>query len=545
MRALLSHSHAIPSGNPRVQLVLLTLACLFAVTLPRADCSSPTLLAVGHSVRNSQILGDLRAHLDFGVLAFDGSKKQRKSTDDDGDASSDVIATMYDLTGEPFECAYVDDDGSSHSTTSRDRRRVVPVSKVTVESVTAVLDAVKDDCQVIKRGYWSYEWCHNKHVRQFHVDGGEVTADWSLGVFTNASLSTSPVDAAARRAGSGIGADDVSSTSPGVHISSVSSSLPNSDTNAGGKLGSSSSSGAEQTRQKRQGGKHGGKNQHRPTYLRQSFDGGQHCDETKGPRRTEARLFCCPSAETKGVTGAPISSHPSTVNFLEVEEVAVCEYVITLCSPMLCEAGLYMAEPLDAWEALRPLSGMCLFFHMEWWSYEFCFEQKMRQFHTSTNKVGKQENGLPSAQSVTDDFLLGKFDALATPEQLRDEVIADFVLDPGATTPLFRDEGPEPAIVQVYAGGSPCELSGQQRQTYVRYVCRPNDKASRILSIDEAATCRYNVVVNTPFLCKHSLFQKKQPQAETVRCRSVRDIDDEKIAAMEAETAAAGSIVDE
>ena len=34
------------------------------------------------------------------------------------------------------------------------------------------------------QGWWTYEWCHQSHVRQFHRDAdGTVTSDWSLGQF--------------------------------------------------------------------------------------------------------------------------------------------------------------------------------------------------------------------------------------------------------------------------------------------------------------------------------------------------------------------------
>ena len=39
-------------------------------------------------------------------------------------------------------------------------------------------------CLVANTGWWSYEWCHLRHVRQFHVEpDGKITADWSLGSF--------------------------------------------------------------------------------------------------------------------------------------------------------------------------------------------------------------------------------------------------------------------------------------------------------------------------------------------------------------------------
>ena len=41
-----------------------------------------------------------------------------------------------------------------------------------------------DVCLIVNRGWWTYEWCHLRHVRQFHVEpDGQQTSIWSMGTF--------------------------------------------------------------------------------------------------------------------------------------------------------------------------------------------------------------------------------------------------------------------------------------------------------------------------------------------------------------------------
>lgn len=46
-------------------------------------------------------------------------------------------------------------------------------------------------CLVANLGWWSYEWCHLRHVRQFHLDPttGREEVSWSLGNFRSARRS--------------------------------------------------------------------------------------------------------------------------------------------------------------------------------------------------------------------------------------------------------------------------------------------------------------------------------------------------------------------
>jgi len=46
------------------------------------------------------------------------------------------------------------------------------------------LKALEGKCTVSKKGWWTYQWCHRKEIRQYHSEAdGKRSSDWSLGRF--------------------------------------------------------------------------------------------------------------------------------------------------------------------------------------------------------------------------------------------------------------------------------------------------------------------------------------------------------------------------
>lgn len=46
-----------------------------------------------------------------------------------------------------------------------------------------LIEAIKDKCLYRHEGWWSYEFCHQKHVRQLHLEDDKATQEFVLGVF--------------------------------------------------------------------------------------------------------------------------------------------------------------------------------------------------------------------------------------------------------------------------------------------------------------------------------------------------------------------------
>lgn len=101
---------------------------------------------------------------------------------------------------------------------------------------------------------------------------------------------------------------------------------------------------------------------------------------------------------------------------------------------------------------LSRLNGMCIRKTIEYWKYEICFEQEIKQVHSSTQNI------------------LGRFSGLSGPFQLYNE-------------------------------GSACsEKSKAHRKTRVEFQC---DRQLRIRSVEEepSIACSYVMIVGTPIVC--------------------------------------------
>jgi hypothetical protein len=129
-------------------------------------------------------------------------------------------------------------------------------------------------------GWWAYEICHNKHVRQFHEDPEKKTPSvhYMLGL----------ANAATTNDGSAADGND--------GIDSVSHATEDDD--AGGV----DASGVR--------------------YWSQWYGGGTVCDLTGQPRRTEVRYVCEPNK-------------PEHV--ADVRETATCQYQALVATPRLCK----------------------------------------------------------------------------------------------------------------------------------------------------------------------------------------------------------------
>jgi len=170
-----------------------------------------------------------------------------------------------------------------------------------MDHLDRILKRLKGLCQAVSRGYWTYEWCFRKQVRQFHLeplpknyvpDKGKKDSvlevnkikylrspDWSLGGY----ILEKEIPA------------------------SVKWDKPE------GNL----------------------------VYVSNYFVDGQHCDETGSGRHTEVRLMCCQrdqkvAAETHS-SGNNLPKEWQRVSVRNIEETATCRYLIEVCVAALCD----------------------------------------------------------------------------------------------------------------------------------------------------------------------------------------------------------------
>jgi len=112
-------------------------------------------------------------------------------------------------------------------------------------------------------GWWQYEWCVGRHVRQFHADPatGKADPDWSLGTYdpsAQADRIVPPPQPTALAPG-GVGSPEAAAAAAAAAADGP-----------------------------------------RLYYSSQFYRGGQRCDENGKRRATEVQLYCCPRHRDKG-----------------------------------------------------------------------------------------------------------------------------------------------------------------------------------------------------------------------------------------------------
>ncbi|XP_076929519.1 protein OS-9 homolog [Bidens hawaiensis] len=149
-------------------------------------------------------------------------------------------------------------------------------------------------------------------------------------------------------------------------------------------------------------------------------------------------------------------------------------------------------------ELLDVLKDQCLLRQEGWWSYEFCYNRRLRQIHV------EEDN------KVVQEFILGEFDAEATAAYNRNLSNISTLKDPRSKDASQRYHAHK------YTNGTTCDLTNEPRETEVRFVC--SEPRAMISSITELSTCKYALTIQIPTLCKHPLFQEERPVWYTINC---------------------------
>lgn len=160
-------------------------------------------------------------------------------------------------------------------------------------------------------------------------------------------------------------------------------------------------------------------------------------------------------------------------------------------------------------ELLEVLKGPCFVRQEGWWSYEFCYQKKLRQLHLEDDKVVQE-------------FVLGEYDPEATAAYNENLSDISTLKDPRSKDASQRYHAHQ------YTNGTTCDLTNKPRETEVRFVC--SEPRAMISSITEISTCKYALTVQCPSLCKHPLFQEERPVWHTIDCNELpRDYVDAKV----------------
>ncbi|KAI8882396.1 hypothetical protein K501DRAFT_334047 [Backusella circina FSU 941] len=116
-----------------------------------------------------------------------------------------------------------------------------------------------------------------------------------------------------------------------------------------------------------------------------------------------------------------------------------------------------------------------------YWSYEFCYNKHVRQFHVENSNGELKE---------TISYHLGLYDS---------------------NQPIHLDDR---KLSQLWPEGTLCDVTGQPRSVEIVYECGKDtlNQEDRLLSFKEVHTCQYEITIATPRLCVHP------SQAHNIEC---------------------------
>ncbi|CAB1353762.1 unnamed protein product [Coregonus sp. 'balchen'] len=128
-------------------------------------------------------------------------------------------------------------------------------------------------------------------------------------------------------------------------------------------------------------------------------------------------------------------------------------------------------------DLLKPMhTAPCLVKTKDWWTYEFCYGQHIRQYHLEDTDI------------KGDVLFLGYYDS-------------EFDWN-NETAKASKQHRLKRYHSQSYVNGSKCDLNGSPRETEVRFVCEEGS-GDYVARVDEPQSCRYVLTVHTTSTCQH------------------------------------------
>ncbi|XP_049588421.1 protein OS-9 isoform X1 [Syngnathus scovelli] len=118
----------------------------------------------------------------------------------------------------------------------------------------------------------------------------------------------------------------------------------------------------------------------------------------------------------------------------------------------------------------------CLVLTKDWWTYEFCHGQHIRQYHLEDSEI------------KGDVLILGYYES-------------EFDWS-NETAKASKQHRMKRFHSQTYVNGSKCDINGNPREAEVRFVCE-DGSGDYIARVDEPLSCRYVLTIHTSRTCQH------------------------------------------
>ncbi|OSC99033.1 hypothetical protein PYCCODRAFT_1453986 [Trametes coccinea BRFM310] len=179
-----------------------------------------------------------------------------------------------------------------------------------------------------------------------------------------------------------------------------------------------------------------------------------------------------------------------------------------------------VSTPVHSWSLLQPLSGKCLYHRQGWFTYSYCHNSHVRQFHELHHQhIPPTGEYKPEEDPEWEAYTLGR--APATLEAGAELTTAEAAA--AANLELARGAGSR-YLVQRWGDGTYCDKTGRKRDVEIQFHCSMT-MTDTILFVKETQTCHYVVHIATPRLCGEPGFRSRVDSAEEhpIRCREVLD----------------------
>ncbi|KKA26180.1 hypothetical protein TD95_003753 [Thielaviopsis punctulata] len=172
------------------------------------------------------------------------------------------------------------------------------------------------------------------------------------------------------------------------------------------------------------------------------------------------------------------------------------------------------------WSILKSMDGECLYFMSGWWSYKYCYDSYIVQFHAQPAMPG-QAPPVPDPHMAA--YVLGRASKVHHEDgNWLDEEWQKGAEDVKSSTTDIQVKGDQRFLVHRLTGGTMCDLTNRERTIEIQYHCAPGATHDSIAWIKEVTTCAYLMVVNTPRLCKDAAFlPQKEDAANVIDCREI------------------------
>lgn len=215
-----------------------------------------------------------------------------------------------------------------------------------------------------------------------------------------------------------------------------------------------------------------------------------------------------------------------------IPQVSITPINHTAAAQSKAEEEKELARAADrGWDLLKDMEGQCMYFISGWWSYSFCYNQHVTQFHQLPPGRGGIPPYPPVEDEATPSYVLGRFDDGREQAGQIDgqRNIGSSAKDNsgGLEVAELQAKGDMRYLVQKLSGGTTCDLTGKPRKVQIQFHCHPQS-TDRIGWIKEVSTCSYLMVIYTPRLCNDVAFlPPRETKAHPIVCQEI--VPDEEI----------------